>query len=153
MKIEDIPEEWRLFINLSKKSPKAVLLHNGNEYASVPFGYSVNLKEVYENIDLILNKLSYSDHEWTVCGDLKVIAMLIGQQKGYTKFPCFLCEWDSRERKHYIKKKWPIRKTLDPGIKNIPMKNLVDPKKSVSSTASHQVRFYKTICQGITKRR
>ena len=80
-------------------------MHNGNEYASVPVGYSVHLKEVYENIDFILNKLSYSDHEWTVCGDLKIIAMLLGQKKGCTKFPRFLCEWDSRSRKqHYIKK-------------------------------------------------
>ncbi|GFV09184.1 uncharacterized protein TNCV_4077861 [Trichonephila clavipes] len=29
------PEEWRLFIDSSKRSLKAVLLHNGNQYASV----------------------------------------------------------------------------------------------------------------------
>jgi hypothetical protein len=29
------PEEWRLFIDSSKRSLKAVLLHNGNNYASV----------------------------------------------------------------------------------------------------------------------
>ena len=86
--------------------------------------------ECYANLDLILNKLSYSDHKWTVCGDLKVISMLLGQQSGYTKFPCFLCEWDSRDRKeHYIKKEWPIRKALDPGVKNIARESLVDPKK------------------------
>ncbi|GFS62727.1 uncharacterized protein TNCV_3201771 [Trichonephila clavipes] len=92
------PEEWRLFIDSSKRSLKAVLLHNGNRYASVPVGHSVHLKECYENLDFILNKLSYSDHKCTICGDLKVISMLLGQQSGYTKFPCFLCEWDSRNR-------------------------------------------------------
>ncbi|GFY30725.1 uncharacterized protein TNCV_3118851 [Trichonephila clavipes] len=94
------PEEWRPFIDSSKRSLKAVLLHNGNRYASVPVGHSVHLKECYENLEFILNKLSYSDHKWTICGDLKVISMLLGQQSGYTKFSCFLCEWDSRDRKH-----------------------------------------------------
>ncbi|GFW62276.1 transposable element Tcb1 transposase [Trichonephila clavipes] len=50
--------------------------------------------------------------------------------KGYTKFPCFLCEWDSRDRKqHYVKQTCPIRKALIPGIKNVERQNLVDPKK------------------------
>ena len=91
-KIEYAPDEWRLFIDSSKRSLKAVLLHNGNKYASMPVGHSVHLKECYENLDLVLNKLSYLDHKWTLCGDLKVISMLLGQQIGYTKFPCFLCE-------------------------------------------------------------
>ena len=58
-KIEYAPDEWRLFIDSSKRSLKAVLLHNGNKYASMPDGHSVHLKECYENLDLVLNKLSY----------------------------------------------------------------------------------------------
>ncbi|GFU88997.1 uncharacterized protein TNCV_2894451 [Trichonephila clavipes] len=64
------PEEWRLFIHSSKRSLKAVLLHKGNRYASVPVGHSVHLKECYENLEFILNKLSYSNHKWTICGFL-----------------------------------------------------------------------------------
>ncbi|GBN23316.1 hypothetical protein AVEN_241342-1 [Araneus ventricosus] len=122
-KVQYKPDEWSLFIDSSKRSLKAALLHNGN----LPFGNSVHLKECDENLDFILNKLSYSDHKWAVCGDLKVISVLLGQQKGYTKFPCFLREWDSRDRKlHDIKKEWPTRKTLDPGVKNIQRENMVD---------------------------
>ena len=41
-------------------------------------------------------------------------------QTGYIKYCCFICEWDSRDRKqHYIKKKWPIRYRMHPGSKNI----------------------------------
>ena len=120
-KIEYAPDEWRLFIDSSKRSLKAVLLHNGNKYASMPVGHLVHLKECYENLELILNKLNYSDHKWTLCGDLK---------SGYTKFPCFLCKWDSRDRKQqYIKKVWPLRKTLELEVKNVERKSLVDPKK------------------------
>ena len=41
-------DEWRLFIDSSKRSLKAVLLHHGSQYASVPVGHSVHLKERYE---------------------------------------------------------------------------------------------------------
>ncbi|GFV64745.1 uncharacterized protein TNCV_3275161 [Trichonephila clavipes] len=48
--------------------------------------------------------------------------MLLGQQSGYTKFPCFLCEWDSRDRKQrYVKQTWRV--------KNVERQSLVDPKK------------------------
>jgi hypothetical protein len=50
--------EWRLFTGSSKRSLKAVLLHN----ASVPVGHSVHLKESYENLASVLTKLNYKDH-------------------------------------------------------------------------------------------
>jgi hypothetical protein len=45
-------EEWRLFIDSSSVSLKAVFLHVGKELPSVPAGYSVHVKEFYENIQL-----------------------------------------------------------------------------------------------------
>jgi hypothetical protein len=90
--------EWRLFIDSSKRSLKGVLLHNGSKYASVPVAHSIHLKEMYENFEILLKKMKYKEHGWLICGDLKVICMWLGQQPGYTKFPCFLCEWDGRAR-------------------------------------------------------
>ena len=46
--------DWRLFIDSSKRSLKCVLLHNGNQYGSVLIGHSVTLKENYEYIKLCL---------------------------------------------------------------------------------------------------
>jgi hypothetical protein len=46
----------------------------------------VRLKESYENLALVLTKLNYKDHGWMICGDLKVLSMLLGQQSGYTKY-------------------------------------------------------------------
>jgi hypothetical protein len=89
--------EWRLFIDSSIISFKAILLHSGNNYTSLPIGHSVHLKESYENFELVLTKIEYTAHDWTICGDLKALCMLLGQQGGYTKYPCFMCEWDSRE--------------------------------------------------------
>ena len=79
--------EWQLFIDSSKASLKCALLHNGNRYASIPIGYSVHLKETYENMKLLLTKITYDEHKWMLCGDLKVLSMLLGQQEGYTDIP------------------------------------------------------------------
>lgn len=122
-------EEWRLFIDASKTSLKAVLLHNGNNLPSVPVGYGTNMKESYETMKFLLEKIKYDEHIWKICGDLKVVALLLGLQLGYTKFCCFLCEWDSRDRKnHYVKKNWRERQSLTPGIKNVKHAPLVQPK-------------------------
>ena len=125
-----VAEEWRLFIDSSKRSLKCVLLHNGNKLASVPIAHSVTLKETYESMRSILQKIKYSDHCWMICGDLKVISMLLGQQGGYTKFPCFLCLWDSRAKaEHYTRKDWPAREDFQIGEKNIKNEPLVHPQK------------------------
>jgi hypothetical protein len=90
--------EWRLFTDSSKRSSKTVLLHNGNNYALLPIGHSVHLKEIYENLELVLTKRGYTACDWMICGDLKVLCMLLGQQAGYTKYPYFMCEWDRSAR-------------------------------------------------------
>ncbi|MGR0202203.1 hypothetical protein, partial [Klebsiella pneumoniae] len=122
------PKEWRLFIDSSKLSLKAVLLHIGNDKPSIPIAYAAHMKETYDNMKTLLTEIQYQKHSWNVCGDLKVLGLLLGLQSGYTKFCCFLCEWDSRNRKnHYIKKEWPKR-NLVPGEKNILFEPLVNPE-------------------------
>ena len=44
---EHDPAEWRLFIDSSKSSLKAVSLHNGNKKPSIPLVYADGLKETY----------------------------------------------------------------------------------------------------------
>ena len=95
------PEEWRLFVHWSKYSFKAAQQHNGNINPSIPFAHSVHMKDAYENTDLLLKAMSYSKYGWKICGELKVIGLLLGTQSGYTKFCCFLCEWDSRAKDKY----------------------------------------------------
>jgi len=90
--------EWRLFIDSSKSSLKAVLLHNGNKYSSIPVAHSVHLKKTYKTLQFFLKKIKYEDHQWTMCGDLKIIGLVLGLQGRYTKMPYFLCEWDSWAR-------------------------------------------------------
>lgn len=83
--------DWRLFIDSSKRSLKCVLLHIGNKYGAIPIGHSVNMKEKYEEIKKVLELINYNEHNWVICVDLKMVNFLLGQQSGYTKYPCFLC--------------------------------------------------------------
>lgn len=124
------PDKWRLFIDSSKTSLKAVLLYNGNEHPSVPIAHSVNMKETYDNLKMLLRCIKYEDHKWNICADLKVVALLTGLQSGYTKYCCFLCEWDSRARdKHYKIKVWPPREKIEVGVKNLTREPLVQKEK------------------------
>jgi len=124
------PSTWRLFIDSSKISLKAVLLYNSNVLASIPLAHSSKLSESYEILKLVLEKIKYHEHEWQMCGDLKVIGLLLGQQRGYAKYPCFLCEWDSRATdKLWDTVHWPEREQLQPGSKNVSNVSLVDREK------------------------
>jgi len=106
--LEYNPDQWRLFIDSSKVSLKLVLLHNGNRLPSVPLAHLANRKESYESMKLLLGKIKYDEFKWKLCGDLKVVALLLGMQLGCTKYCCFLREWDSRDKKnHYVNKLWP----------------------------------------------
>jgi len=114
------PDQWRLFIDSSKVSLKLVLLHNGNRFPSVPLAHAANTKESYESMKLMLGKIKYDEFKWKLYDDLKAVALLLGMQLGYTKYCCFLCEWDSRDKKnHHINKLWPKRTTPMPGEKNV----------------------------------
>src|SRR6218665_3903563 len=48
------PSEWRLFIDSSSRSLKAVLPHNGNNYPSLPKAHSVHLKEDYTSVKMCI---------------------------------------------------------------------------------------------------
>ena len=47
------------------------------------------------------------------CGNLKVICSLLGQQRGFTKYPTFLWLWNSRARQeHWVQDIWPKRENF-----------------------------------------
>ena len=48
--------DWLLFIDSCKRSLKCVLLHNGNDFGSIPLGHSTTLKEKYSDIKFVLEK-------------------------------------------------------------------------------------------------
>ena len=53
------PLDCRLFIDSSKLSLNAFLLHNGNTLPSIPVGHSVHNKETYENMKILMDVINY----------------------------------------------------------------------------------------------
>jgi len=98
-------DEWRLLIDSSKRSLKCVLLQNGNKFGSIPIAHSVKAKETYKSVKHALQLISYQQHKWIACVGLKTVCFLLGQQLGYTKYPCFLCLWDSRAKSEHWERK------------------------------------------------
>lgn len=126
------PNQWRLFIDKSKRSLKCVLLHNTNKFGSLPVAYSTSMKEEYDSVSLLLKVINYADHQWVICVDLKMVNILLGFQCGYTKHPCFICLWDSRAKNdHWTKKNWLLRDTLEEGKHNVIKKPLVPREKII----------------------
>ena len=79
---------------------------------------------------ILMEANNYDKFKWQICGDLKVIALLLGLQQGFTKYCCFIGTGDSRARSlHYSRKDWPARKSLEPGNTNVENQPLVEPSK------------------------
>ena len=72
------PEEWRLFMDSSKRSLNCVLLHNGNGYTAVPIGHSTVLKEQKQDTKTVMNLLKYHEHDWIICVGLKTVTLYVG---------------------------------------------------------------------------
>jgi len=104
------------------------------------------MKESYENMKLLLGKIKYDEFKWKLCGDLKVVALLLGMQLGYTKYCCLLCEWDSRDKKnHYVNKLWPKRTSDTRGEKR--PKSSCSSGEKLSALFAHEAGPHEKLCE------
>jgi hypothetical protein len=94
----------------------------------------------------------YDKFKWPICDDLKVIALLLGLQQGFTKYCCFICEWDSRTRSlHYSRKYWPVRKSLEPGIMNVENHPLMELSKILLPSLHLKLGLVKNFVKGMNQ--
>ncbi|GFR13814.1 uncharacterized protein TNCT_731641 [Trichonephila clavata] len=66
MNINYDPNNWGFFIDSSKLSLKAVLLHNSSLLLFIPTGHFVHVKETHANVKLLLELIKYDDHKWQI---------------------------------------------------------------------------------------
>lgn len=103
-------ENRRLFLDSGKDSLKAVILHNGNRLPFVSIAHATKTAENYETMKILLAAEEYKKQQWKICGDLRVIGVLLDLKSGYTNHMCFLCLWNSRaDAEHYVRKEWLTR--------------------------------------------
>ena len=61
-----------------------------------------------------------------------MVNFLLGQQPGFTKYPCFLCIWDSRDQaQHYTKNYCALRKELVPCSAQNIINNLLEDRDRI----------------------
>lgn len=73
------------------------ILYNESINAYVPIGQSVQMSET---MDTLLTAIKYHNHNFLLCGDLKVITLLLGLQGGYTDKASMLplsSEWQGKQ--------------------------------------------------------
>lgn len=153
MEIKYKPSDWRLFIDSSKLSLKVVLLHKTNRKPSIPIAYSTGMKESYDSMETILQKVDYERHQWKISCDLKVVALLSGLQLGYTKYMCFICDWNTRYKgNQYEKNDWLTREEHQIQQKNIIHDPLVPTNKILLPPLHIKLGIVKNFIKAIVKR-
>ncbi|GBP20667.1 hypothetical protein EVAR_50923_1 [Eumeta japonica] len=77
---------------------------------------------------MVLQVLKYEEYAWPVIGDFKMVGFLMGMQGGYTKYPCYICLWDSRaDALHYQQHSWTQRSEFQIGQHNVKNEPIVKP--------------------------
>ena len=133
-------------------SLKLVLLHNGNIFPSVTLAHAANMKESDESMKLMLGMNKFDEFNLKLCGDLYVVALLLGMRLRYTNYCCLLCEWDSWDKKnHYVDRLWHKRTSLTPGKKNVVISPLVLPEKIFLPPFHIKLDLMKNFVEGMQK--
>ncbi|XP_031640029.1 uncharacterized protein LOC116351997 [Contarinia nasturtii] len=145
--------EWRLFIDASKSSLKAVLLYIDNTKSPIPLAISTKTEESKESMQKIIDAIKYDEHLWKVCADLKVVALLRGlPHRGYPKYMCFLCQWDTRHPNQYEKRDWPPRHTYQIGRQNVRYEPLIPMEKVLLAPLHIKLGIVKNFIKALVKR-
>jgi hypothetical protein len=101
---------------------------------------------------ILMEAINCDKFKWQICGDLKVIALLLGLQQVFTKYYCLICEWDSRARSlHCSSKDWPARKSLEPGIMNVENQPLVEPSNILLPSMHLKVGLMKNFVKAMNQ--
>lgn len=86
------------------------MLHDGSQFAFVFMAQSITLKEKYEVLKYLLEKVSCNQYEQFICVDPKMVNFLLGKQSKFTKQPCLLSTQQLTYYYHYL--------TLQKGLTN-----------------------------------
>ena len=64
------------FIDLNMISLNSVLLHNGNEFPSIPVAYATHSKDCCDVMKILLLKINYRSLCWSIISDFTTVLLL-----------------------------------------------------------------------------
>ena len=78
-------EDWKLFVDSSRRSLKVCIFTQWKSVrALVPLAHSTTMKEKYEETKVVLENISYYEHNLVIYVDIKMVIFFLGEQSGYT---------------------------------------------------------------------
>ena len=71
---------------------KVIITVNFRLLAINDINYAFNQcsRKKYDESSLFSKKISYRQHQWIICANLKIVGFLLRLQDRYTTFPCVL---------------------------------------------------------------
>ena len=80
------------------------------------------------------------------------MSIVLGLHGGYTKYPCFLCLWDSRaDKQHCVQHNWPARSRQEPGSHNVVAHAPVNPQKIILPPLHIKLGLIKNFVKALNK--
>ncbi|KAL7643872.1 UNVERIFIED_CONTAM: hypothetical protein RMT77_005878 [Armadillidium vulgare] len=97
--------------------------------------------------------MKYETHDWMAIGNFKIIAVLMGLQRGgVTKFSCYLYLWDSRDTTtHYHKKHWTEMTEFCLGKHNVKFNQFIYTQNVLFSPLPIKLGLIKQFIEALNK--
>ena len=101
---------------------------------------------------LVLQKLKYCEHNWMICGGLKVIFILLGQQVDLPSILAF-CVFGTAglAKRTGLEKNWPTRNEFTLGVLNILHESLVNPQHVLLPPLHIKLEMMKQFVKALNK--
>ena len=117
-------DSW-LFIDSSNRSLRCVLLHNTNQYTSIPIGNSSTLKEKQQLIKEVIEKINYVAHNLKISIDLKMVNFLWGHSLVIQSIHAFCICGIVEQNERWVRKDWWPGQQMTVGKNNVLYESLV----------------------------
>ena len=154
---EHDPNKYRIFIDSSVESLVIALLKNHidpNEPREPPIIllYSPHCRENRTSIERCLQLIKYRDLNWMVIADLKIVTILLGLTAGNSKYPCHLCEFDSRasESKKF-ENQFKSRQQYKVSEKNVKYPPMIEPTRIIIPPLHVKLGLYKQLVKSLNE--
>lgn len=104
-----VANDWRLSIDASRSSLKAVLLYKTNKNPPIPLAFSTKTTDCYPTLKTIIEKINYNEHLWKILCDFKVMNILRGIDGHDPQHYCIFCDWCKPPKCDHYSYKWKER--------------------------------------------
>jgi len=136
--------EFLLFIDGSVAGIKAALIKKDGAHFPVLILQWNKAKENYSTLKEILTRLNYVEGNWEICGDFKILQILMGLKNGGNiRHPCFFCLYHAQHTEKETKVDWEERTSFIEGQYSVERVPLINTEKIVLPSLHLKLGLFK----------